>query len=340
MVQIGQTLTQFITDQQRSYPQAKGELSGLLVDIAQACQAISVEVERVAINQQLGEAGSQNIQGESQKKLDVICNEIMIDYLKDKGHLAGMVSEENEAIISMPIGQEKAPYLICFDPLDGSSNIDINLSVGTIFSILRFPIKNDEPTEVDFLQTGTQQVAAGFCVYGPSTVLVLTLGRGVHAFTLDRTRKQFVLTHVDMSIPEDTAEFAINMSNQRFWPKPMKRYIAECIQGEEGPRMKNFNMRWNASMVAEVYRLLCRGGIFMYPVDNRIADKGGKLRLMYEANPMSFIIEQAGGLSSTGYERIMHVEPNHIHQRVGVIMGSANEVMRVSGYYQEDKGRV
>jgi fructose-1,6-bisphosphatase I len=274
------------------------------------------------------------------KKLDVISNDLMIERLEYGGHLGAMTSEENETIISIPDDARKGPYLLCFDPLDGSSNIDINMSVGSIFSILRCPNDVTTPTETDFLQLGTQQVCAGFCLYGPSTVLVLTLGRGVYALTLDSQQNRFVLTHEDMKIPEDTAEFAINMSNQRFWPAPVSRYVHECVMGVEGVRLKDFNMRWNASMVAEIYRILCRGGIFMYPVDSRIKAQGGKLRLMYEANPMSFIVEQAGGLSSTGYGRMMHVQPESIHQRVSVLMGSANEVTRVARYFQEDRATV
>jgi fructose-1,6-bisphosphatase I len=335
MSEVGQTLTAFIDEQQQSYPQAKGDLSGLLSHITNACKAISYEVERIAIHQQQGDADAENIQGETKKKLDIISNDLMIEQLEHGGHLAAMTSEENETIIPIPDTAPKGPYLICFDPLDGSSNIDINMSVGSIFSILRCPEHVTSPVEADFLQPGTKQVCAGFCLYGPSTVLVLTLGRGVYSFSLDRERDEFVLTQEEMQIPEDTAEFAINMSNQRFWPAPISRYIRECVMGREGPRNKDFNMRWNASMVAEIYRVLCRGGIFMYPVDSRIRSQGGKLRLLYEANPMSFIVEQAGGLSSTGDERIMHVQPESIHQRVSVLMGSANEVTRLVSYFQQ-----
>jgi fructose-1,6-bisphosphatase I len=185
------------------------------------------------------------------------------------------------------------------------------------------------------MQKGTEQVCAGFCLYGPATMLIMTAGNGVNGFTLDRDVGEFILTHPDMTIPEDTAEFAINTSNQRYWEAPVKRYIDECVQGTDGGREKNFNMRWNASMVAEVYRILTRGGIFMYPSDSKIAKQGGKLRLMYEANPMSFIVEQAGGVSSTGRERIMDIQPESIHQRVPVVLGSKNEVERVVSYHQD-----
>jgi fructose-1,6-bisphosphatase I len=259
----------------------------------------------------------------------------MIEHLKWTGHLAAMASEENEEIIQIPARYPKGKYLICFDPLDGSGNIDINFSVGTIFSILRAPEASKNPSLKDFMQPGTEQVCAGFCIYGPSTMLVMTTGRGVNGFTLDRDVGEFMLTHPNMRIPKDTAEFAINVSNHRFWEEPVRRYIDECIQGVDGGREKNFNMRWNASMVAEIYRILTRGGVFMYPMDSRLVKQGGRLRLMYEASPMSFIIEQAGGLSTTGYQRIMEVQPEDIHQRVPVILGSKNEVDRIIKYHQQ-----
>jgi fructose-1,6-bisphosphatase I len=258
----------------------------------------------------------------------------MVEHLNWTGHLAGMASEEIEEIIQIPDQFPKGKYLITFDPLDGSSNIDVNISVGTIFSILRCPDDVETPTVEDFMQPGTEQVCAGFCVYGPTTMMMITTGNGVNGFTLDRDVGEFILTHPQMTIPEDTAEFAINMSNQRYWEAPVQKYIEECIQGTDGSREKNFNMRWNASMVAEVYRILTRGGIFMYPMDSKLAAQGGKLRLMYEASPMSFIVEQAGGVSSTGRERIMEIKPEGVHQRVPVILGSKNEVERVVSYHQ------
>ena len=219
-----------------------------------------------------------------------------------------------------------------FDPLDGSSNVNVNISVGTIFSILKSPSK--EPELADFLQPGTAQICAGYALYGTSTMLVLTTGNGVNGFTLDVESGEFMLTHPNMQIPKDTQEFSINMSNYRFWQAPVQRYIDECLQGEEGPRKKDFNMRWVASMVAEVHRILVRGGVFVYPIDDKIRVKGGKLRLMYEANPMSFIVEQAGGLATTGVKRILEVLPTGLHQRVPVIMGSYTEVEKISKYHQ------
>ena len=335
MSDIGKSITQFIIEQQRVHSNSTGEMTGLLNDIVSACKKISHLVNRSGIIGIGGAAESENVQGEVQKKLDIITNDVMVDALNWTGHLAGMASEEIEEIIQISDDQPKGKYLIAFDPLDGSSNIDINLSVGTIFSILRCPEGVTTPTVKDFMQKGTEQVCAGFCVYGPATMMILTTGCGVNGFTLDQDIGEFILTHPNMTIPEDTAEFAINMSNQRFWEEPMQRYVEECIQGVDGSRDKNFNMRWVASMVAEVYRVLTRGGIFMYPIDSKPSTNGGKLRLMYEASPMSFIVEQAGGVSSTGYERIMDIQANDIHQRVPVILGSKNEVERVISYHKK-----
>ncbi|MEC9413757.1 MAG: class 1 fructose-bisphosphatase [Pseudomonadota bacterium] len=334
MSDIGQSVNQFLVETQRAHPSATGDLTGLLNDVISACKKIANLVNRSSILGLEGYASSNNVQGEHQKKLDILTNDVMVEHLNWTGHLAAMVSEEIDEIISISEDYPKGKYLLCFDPLDGSSNVDINLSVGTIFSVLRCPEGIKNPSHEHFLQKGTEQVCAGFCVYGPSTMLILTTGFGVNGFTLDREVGEFILTHPNMQIPEDTAEFAINMSNQRYWQSPVKRYIDECVQGVDGVREKNFNMRWNASMVAEVYRILTRGGIFMYPLDSRIAEQGGKLRLMYEANPMSFIIEQAGGVSSTGTQRIMDLQPETIHQRVPVFLGSKNEVERVVSYHK------
>ncbi len=331
----GESLTQFIIHEQRKNPAATGEFTLLLSDIATACKAIAHEVNRGALAGNLGLAGSDNIQGEAQRKLDVITHEIFVRSLEWTGHLAAMASEESDEIIKIPSGYPQGRYLICFDPLDGSSNIDVNLSVGTIFSILRCPEGVAAPGQRDFLQPGHQQIGAGFCIYGPTTIMVLTTGNGVNGFTLDRDIGEFVLTHPNMRIPADTSEFAINVSNRRYWEQPVQRYVEECIRGVDGGREKNFNMRWIASMVAEIYRLLTRGGIFMYPLDSKEPRQPGRLRLMYEANPMSFLVEQAGGMSSTGRERILDLVPEHIHQRVPVILGSRNEVQRLVSYHLE-----
>jgi fructose-1,6-bisphosphatase I len=328
------TLTRFIIEQQREQPGASGAFTSLLSDIVTACKKISHLVNQGNLVGVLGSADSENVQGEVQKKLDIISNDIMIDALSWSGHLAGMASEENDELIQIPPHYPKGKYLALFDPLDGSSNIDLNLTVGTIFSILRCR-EGVEPTLEDFLQKGTEQVCAGFVLYGPSTMMVLTTGHGVSGFTLDQDIGEFMLTHPNMTIPADAKEFAINMSNHRFWEPPMRRYIDECLQGTDGLRGKNFNMRWIASLVAEVYRILTRGGIFMYPYDLRDPSKPGHLRLLYEANPMAFIVEQAGGACSTGRERILDLKPNALHQRVPLVLGAKNEVERVVDYHLE-----
>ena len=283
--------------------------------------------------------GTENVQGEVQKKLDVISNEILLEANEWGGHLAGMASEEMDNAYQIPGKYPKGAYLLVFDPLDGSSNIDVNVSVGTIFSVLRCPneylSQNETLNENAFLQPGTEQVAAGYAIYGPQTMLILTLGNGVKGFTLDRELGSFVLTHENIQVPTSTAEFAINMSNQRHWEAPVQRYVGELLAGETGPLKKNYNMRWIASMVADVHRIITRGGLFMYPRDAREPSKPGKLRLMYEANPMSFIIEQAGGASTNGYERILDIKPESLHQRVSVILGSKEEVERVTAYHKE-----
>ena len=327
------SLTQFIIEQQRGLPDASGTFSMLLSNIVTACKEISHLVNRGNLVGVLGSAESENVQGEVQKKLDIITNDIMVNALNWTGHLAGMASEEVDDIIAIPAQYPKGKYLALFDPLDGSSNIDVNLTVGTIFSILRCR-EGVDPVVEDFLRKGSEQVCAGFVLYGPSTMMVLTTGHGVNGFTLDQDIGEFILTHPAMKIPEETSEFAINMSNQRFWEPPVKRYIEECLQGAEGPREKNFNMRWIASLVAEVYRILTRGGVFLYPYDLRDLSKSGRLRIMYEANPMAFIIEQAGGACSTGRERILDIKPSHIHQRVPLILGSKREVERIVAYHE------
>jgi fructose-1,6-bisphosphatase I len=249
-----------------------------------------------------------------------------------------MASEEMDDVIEIAETQrQKGQYLLLFDPLDGSSNVNVNISVGTIFSILKSA--NAKPVLADFLQAGAQQICAGYALYGTSTMLVLTTGNGVNGFTLDGSVGEFYLSHPDIKVPVDTQEFAINMSNYRFWHEPVQRYIDECLQGEEGVRKKDFNMRWVASMVAEVHRILVRGGVFMYPIDSKLQSKGGKLRLMYEANPMSFIVEQAGGAATTGIQRILEVHPNGLHQRVPVMMGSRNEVERIAAYHSKKIAR-
>lgn len=333
----GTTITQFIIEEQRKIEGATGDFTSLLNDIVTACKVISNMVNKGELIGVLGSAGSENVQGETQKKLDILTNEVFLRSNEWAGHLSAMASEEMDEIYEIPGQYPRGKYLLTFDPLDGSSNTDVNVSVGTIFSILRCPGERVCPNLAAFMQPGVQQVAAGYALYGPSTMMVLTTGNGVNGFTLDQDIGEFILTHPDMTIPADTREFAINASNMRFWEAPVQRYVDECLAGTEGPRGEDFNMRWIASMVAEVHRILTRGGIFMYPVDDKMKATGteGKLRLMYEANPMSFIVEQAGGASSTGRERIMEIAPRDLHQRVPVILGSKNEVERVVGYHAE-----
>jgi fructose-1,6-bisphosphatase I len=325
------TLTQYLVEQQRNHNKVSAELRLLIEVVARACKAIGHAVSKGALANVLGSAGTENVQGETQKKLDVISNEVLLEANEWGGHLAAMASEEMEKPHQIPRAYPRGGFLLLFDPLDGSSNIDVNVSIGTIFSVLRCPEGIEEPDEKAFLQPGTSQVAAGFAVYGPSTLLVLTVGNGVAGFTLDRELGSWVLTQPKIEIPEDTGEFAINVSNMRNWEPPVKRYIDECLAGKNGPRGKDFNMRWVASMVADVYRILSRGGIFMYPRDAR--HKDGRLRLRYEANPMSFIVEQAGGAATNGHQRILDIRPEALHQRVGVILGSKNEVRRVTEYH-------
>ena len=333
----GTTITQFIIEEQRHISGATGDFTSLLNDIVTACKVISNMVNKGDLIGVLGSAGSENVQGETQKKMDILTNEVFIKSNEWAGHLAAMASEEMDDIYPIPASKPRGKYLLTFDPLDGSSNMDVNVSVGTIFSILRCPGAGVEPTEASFLQPGTEQVAAGYAIYGPSTMMVLTTGHGVNGFTLDQDIGEFILTHPDMTIPEDTREFAINASNNRFWEYPVQRYVEECLAGTEGPRGEDFNMRWIASMVAEVHRILTRGGIFMYPLDSKMKAKniGGKLRLLYEGNPMSFIIEQAGGAAITGRERIMEIKPSALHERVPVVLGSKNEVQRVMDYHRD-----
>jgi fructose-1,6-bisphosphatase I len=327
------SLTRYLVEQQRVDGLIPSQLRLLLEVVARACKGISQAVNKGALGGVLGTANTENVQGEIQKKLDIIANEVLIEANEWGGHLAAMASEEMDGIYVVPNLYPQGEYLLLFDPLDGSSNIDVNVSIGTIFSVLKKPEGNMGVVEKDFLQAGARQVAAGYCVYGPQTTLVLTVGDGVAMFTLDREQGSFVLTQENVRVPEDTKEFAINMSNMRHWDAPVKRYIDECLQGTEGPRGKDFNMRWIASMVADVHRILTRGGIFMYPWDKREPEKPGKLRLMYEANPMSWLIEQAGGRATNGRQRILDIQPGKLHERISVILGSKNEVERVTSYH-------
>ena len=327
------SLSRYLVEQQRDKGHIPADLRLLLEVVARACKSISHAVNKGALGGVLGSADSENVQGEVQKKLDIIANEVLLEANEWGGHLAAMASEEMDSIYLVPNRYPQGEYLLMFDPLDGSSNIDVNVSIGTIFSVLKKADDSQGVTEQDFLQPGKNQVAAGYCVYGPQTTLVLTVGDGVAMFTLDREQGSFVLTQENVQVPVDTKEFAINMSNMRHWDEPVRRYIDECLQGKEGPRGKDFNMRWIASMVADVHRILTRGGVFMYPWDKREPHKPGKLRLLYEANPRSWLIEQAGGASTNGKQRILDLQPSQLHERVSVILGSKNEVERLTGYH-------
>ncbi|MBQ0945334.1 class 1 fructose-bisphosphatase [Ideonella sp. 4Y16] len=339
------TLTQYLIEERRRFPGASGALNALILDVALACKAIARAVAFGELGGTMGDAmpsvqaGQVNVQGEVQKRLDVISNEVFIRRNEWSGLLAGMASEEMELPYQIPASYPRGKYLLVFDPLDGSSNIDVNVSVGSIFSILRAPddvIKSGrDVTEADFLQPGATQVAAGYALYGPTTMLMLSVGNGVAGFTLNPNLGEFMLTHSDVRVPEDTREFAINASNSRFWEPPVKRYVDECLAGATGPRGKDFNMRWIASMVAEAHRILMRGGVFMYPRDMKDPSKPGRLRLLYEANPVGFLMEQAGGRASTGRQPVLGVKPSGLHQRIGLVFGSKNEVERIERYHHE-----
>ncbi|MFV0462520.1 MAG: class 1 fructose-bisphosphatase [Nostocoides sp.] len=329
------TLTQFLIEERRRFPESTGSLNGLILDVALACRAISQKVREGALGGAHGSSGMINVQGEEQKELDLVANTSFLRSTEWGGHVAGMVSEELDEVYPTPEEFPRGAYLLSFDPLDGSSNIDNNGTIGSIFSISRAPDPDRAVVEADFFQPGSTQVAAGYAIYGPSTVLVLTVGRGVHGFTLDPSLGEFFLTHQDMRVPVATTEFAINSSNERFWEPAVKRYVREALDGRTGPRGKDFNMRWVASMVADVHRILTRGGVFLYPYDTKDPSRAGRLRLLYEGSPVAFIMEQAGGRATTGRERILDIVPHDIHQRVPFIFGSAEEVERIERYHAE-----
>jgi fructose-1,6-bisphosphatase I / sedoheptulose-1,7-bisphosphatase len=335
MPQRETTITEFIIGEQRRFPGATGGFTALVNDIRLACKRIGHAVGKGALAHLQASGGARNVQGEKQHKLDVLANDIFLRTNEWGGHLAGMVSEELELPYRIPDEYPRGRYLLAFDPLDGSSNIDVNVAVGSIFSVLACPpeVAGDEARA--FLQPGARQVCAGYAIYGPTTMLVLTFGRGVHGFTLDREIGEFIHTHADLRIPEDTSEFAINTSNARFWEPAVKRYVEECMAGKSGPRGKDFNMRWIASLVAEAHRILMRGGVFLYPRDERESGRSGRLRLLYEANPIGMVIEQAGGRASTGYGPVLDVEPTGLHQRSGFVFGARHEVERIEQYHRD-----
>jgi fructose-1,6-bisphosphatase I len=325
------TFRQFLMQADGGKPVA-GDLAFLLEDIVTACRLVSDHIRNGAFANVLGSSDSTNIQGETQKKLDVIADEEFMRHCANSGRVAALVSEEVDDVHWLKEKPEAGDYLVYFDPLDGSSNVDVNLSVGSIFSIVQLA-EAVTPSPEAVLRKGTEQVCAGYAIYGPSTGLVLTVGNGVHGFTQDLGTGEFLLTQPDMTVPATTSEYAINTSRAELWEAPVRRYIDECVAGKNGVRGRTFNMRWTASMVADVHRILTRGGVFLYPMDSGNASTGGKLRLMYEANPMGMIIEQAGGAASTGRARIMEVQPEGHHQRVPVILGSKDEVALIDSYH-------
>ncbi len=329
------TLAQFLIEEGRRYPGASGELNSLILDVALACKAIAKRVAYGALGGVLGAAATTNVQGETQQKLDLVANDLFLRANEWGGLVSGMVSEELEAPHPIPERYPRGKYLLAFDPLDGSSNIDVNVAVGSIFSILRAPNPGANAAVEDFLRPGSEQVCAGYAIYGPSTMIVLTVGTGVHGFTLEPQLGDFVLTHPAIQIPAAANEFAINASNSRFWEPAVTRYVDECLAGSAGPRGKDFNMRWVASLVAETHRILTRGGVFLYPRDTKDSTKPGRLRLLYEANPVAFIIEQAGGLTSTGRARVLDIAPEDLHQRIAFIFGAREEVERIEQYHRD-----
>jgi fructose-1,6-bisphosphatase I/sedoheptulose-1,7-bisphosphatase len=328
------TLTQFLIEERRRYPGASGELNSLILTVALACKAIAKRVAYGALGGVLGAAAS-NVQGETPQKLDLVANDLFLSANEWGGLVSGMVSGELEAPHPIPERYPRGKYLLAFDPLDGSSNIDVNVSVGSIFSILRAPNPGAHATAEDFLRPGSEQVCAGYAIYGPSTMIVLTVGTGVHGFTLEPQLGEFILTHPAIQVPATANEFAINVSNSRFWEPGVTRYVDECFAGSTGPRGKDFTMRWVASLVAETHRILTRGGVFLCPRDAKEPVKQGRVRLLYEANPVAFLIEQAGGLASTGHVRVLDITPEDLHQCIAFVFGAREEVERIEQYHHD-----
>ena len=328
------TFREFLLHSHRHHALDK-DLVFLLEDIATSCRIISHQIRGGAFAGRLGATQSTNVQGETQKQLDVIANDVFVRHCSSCSRVAALVSEEVDEVYWLKDTPQAGDYLVYFDPLDGSSNLDVNLSVGSIFSISQLPTAISSTDDRSVMRAGSEQICAGYSVYGPSTSLVVTTGNGVNGFTHQQGTGEFRLTFPGLKIPEETSEFAINASRYKMWQAPVRRYFDECIAGSGGPRGKAFNMRWTASMVAEVHRILTRGGVFLYPIDAGNETAGGKLRLMYEANPMAFVVEQAGGAASTGTDRILDLLPTSHHQRVPVILGSREEVAVLQKYHAE-----
>jgi fructose-1,6-bisphosphatase I/sedoheptulose-1,7-bisphosphatase len=313
------TLTQFLIETRRRHPHATGDLNGVITDVALACKAISRKVAFGALDNAIGQP-----------------HQMFLRSNEWGGHVSGMLSEALEEPYCLPPQHTRGKYLLAFDALDGASHGDVNVPMGSIFSVLRAATPGQDPASADFLQPGSAQVAAGYAIYGPSTMLVLTLGSGTHAFTLEPLLGEWVLSHANLRVPEQTREFAINASNARYWDSPVKRYVDECMAGLAGTRGADFNMRWIASLVAEAHRILMRGGVCLDPRDSRDANRPARTRLLCEANPIAMLIEQAGGMASTGRRRLLEVTPRTLHERVGFVFGSSQEVSRIEAYHGDD----
>ncbi|RPI73414.1 MAG: class 1 fructose-bisphosphatase [Ignavibacteriales bacterium] len=329
------TLARFITEQERLHPEATGELSQLLHDLSLAAKVISLEVNKAGLADILGFTGDVNVQGEDVKKLDVFAHRMMFNAMDHGGHLCVMASEEEEDIIHIPKKFRVGKYVLLFDPLDGSSNIDANISIGTIFSIFKRCSPDGQPgTLEDCLQEGYKQVAAGYIVYGSSTIMVYTAGHGVHGFTLDPSFGEFLLSQENIRIPKKGNIYSINEGNYLYWHPGLKKYI-KWLQEEDKATDRPYTSRYIGSMVADIHRNMLYGGIFMYPADSR--NPNGKLRLMYECNPMSFIVEAAGGRASNGKQRILDIKPSSLHQRTPIFIGCEDDVKMVEKFMAREE---
>lgn len=328
------TLARHIYEEERKYPQATGELSDLLHDLSLAAKVISLEVNKAGLVDILGFTGTSNIHGERVKKLDVFANEMLIKAMDHGGHLCVMASEEDEDIIHIPERYNIGKYVLLFDPLDGSSNIDANVSIGTIFSIYRRVSKGDGPGNIeDCLQPGHKQVVAGYIIYGSSTIFCYTAGNGVHCFTLDPSFGEFILSHPNIRIPKKGKIYSINEGNYLYWHPGLKKYI-KWLQEEDKDSGRPYSSRYVGSMVADIHRTLLYGGIFMYPAD--IRNPTGKLRLMYECNPLAFIAEQAGGRAIDGKMRLLDIQPKELHQKTPIFIGSEEDVNTLEKFLNEN----
>lgn len=327
------TLARHIYEEERKYPEATGELSDLLHDLSLAAKVISLDVNKAGLIDIIGFTGEENVHGEKVKKLDIFANDMMIKAMDHGGHLCVMASEEEEDIIHIPTEFNIGKYVLLFDPLDGSSNIDANVSIGTIFSIYkRISPEGGPGTMEDCLQPGMKQVAAGYIIYGSSTIFVYTSGNGVHGFTLDPSFGEFILSHPNIRTPKKSKIYSINEGNYLYWHPGLKKYI-KWLQEEDAATERPYSSRYIGSMVSDIHRNLLYGGIYMYPADSR--SPTGKLRLMYECNPMAFIVEQAGGRASDGKKRMLEIQPGSLHQRTPIFIGSEEDVLLVEKFMRE-----